>query len=120
MATKIKSKKEIVKVNGRYNELITVTDEKGNIIKRALRPMMLRFHPKDLMQVIVGASILAIPVGFTEETWNLGQTLASANILGLLLLSLIFMSAFAYYNYYRGILKGNLGNFLKRVFTTYI
>ena len=50
------------------------------------------FHLKDLLQVIIGASILAIPVGFTEETWRLGENLPMINIIGLLLLSLLFVT----------------------------
>jgi len=41
----------------------------------------LEFQLKDVLQVMIGASILSIPVGFTEETWYLGETLPMANII---------------------------------------
>ena len=79
------------------------------------------FHPRDLLQVIVGASILAIPVGLTEETWRLGETLPFFNIIVFMLVSLLFISAFVYYNYYKihG-LKEHHTKFLKRVLLTYV
>jgi uncharacterized membrane protein len=79
------------------------------------------FRFKDLLQVIIGASILAIPVGFTEETWNLGSTLPLLNILFLIVISLFFISAFTYYHYYHEDgLKKHWWNFIKRVVSTYI
>ncbi len=115
----IKTKKEVIKISGRHNELITVTDDKGNIIKRVVRPLMVKFYLRDLMQVMVGASVLAIPVAFTEETWLLGETLPLSNILGLITLSLLFIGGFVYYNYYRGRLREHGMEYAKRVLLTY-
>ena len=116
---KLKAKKEIFKIYGKSRELITITDDKGNVLKRFVNPITAKFYPRDFMQVMVGASILAVPVAFTEETWNLGESLPILNIFGLMLLSIIFISAFVYYNYYRGKMKENRKEFVKRVFTTY-
>ena len=80
---------------------------------------MVEFHPKDVLQVVIRASILAVPVGLTEETWNLGKTLPLKNVVGLLLLSLLFISMFVYHNYYKNRLKDHLGEFIKRVCSTY-
>ena len=55
-------------------------------------PIIPEFKLKDIMQVIIGASILAVPVGFTEETWNLGASLPMINVLGLFALSIFFIS----------------------------
>lgn len=79
------------------------------------------FHPKDLLQVVIGASILAIPVGFTEETWKLGETLPAINIIAIIILSIFFISAFVYYNYHRHhkFLK-HWEDFFQRVISTYI
>jgi uncharacterized membrane protein len=51
------------------------------------------FELKDILQVIIGATILAIPVGFTEEAWRLGENLPWLNIIGLFLLSMNSMAA---------------------------
>jgi uncharacterized membrane protein len=115
-----KTKREIIRVAGKLREIVTVHDEAGNILHKVMSPLMIEFYPRDVFQVIVGASILAIPVGFTEETWRLGETLPFMNVFGLFLISVAFVSLFAYYNYYRGRMKEHSGEFFKRVFSTYL
>jgi uncharacterized membrane protein len=116
----MKTKKEYVRMAGKLGEMITVSDEKGNVLDKIFSPLMIEFHPRDVMQVIVGASILAIPVSFTEEVWSLGVNLPLRNVVGILLLSIFFISSFIYYNYYRGNLQGNTVQFFKRAISTYL
>jgi uncharacterized membrane protein len=78
------------------------------------------FRPRDVMQIIVGSAILAVPVGFTEETWKLGESLPILNVVVLLVLSLLFISLFVYYNYYRNKMKEHWDEFAKRVLSTYL
>ena len=120
MAQKLKTKKQVIRVAGKLKEVVTVHDEKGNLLHKIISPLMVEFYPRDFVQVIVGASILAIPVGFTQEVWDLGTTLPSSHVYGLGVLSILFISFFVYYNFYRGHLKEHWDEFLKRVLTTYI
>jgi uncharacterized membrane protein len=119
MTSNTKSKREIIRVRGRLRELVTLQDASGKILHRILNPLMLEFYGRDVMQVIIGASILAVPVAFTEETWNLGQTLPMMNILLLLLVSITFISTFVFYNYYKNDFRQHWPEFLKRVISTY-
>ena len=41
---------------------------------------------EDIIQVVVGASALSVPVAFSEEAWNLGRPLPVANIIVLVVL----------------------------------
>ncbi|MFC1801467.1 DUF2391 family protein [Nanoarchaeota archaeon] len=116
---KLKSKKEFVRVDGKLKEVVTIHDEKGKILKRVISASKLEFYFRDLLQIMIGASILAIPVGFTEETWRLGENLPMLNIFGLIAITLIFISAFVYHHYYREHLGKHSFEFLKRVFFTY-
>ncbi len=99
-----------------------IIKESINIIKYPIEEARFKFH--DLLQILIGASILAIPVGFTEETWALGENLPIPNILGLVCLSLIFITAFTYYQYHRQYhikeIKGHWIHLIKRVVSTYI
>ena len=79
-----------------------------------------KFGLKDMLQVIIGASILAIPVGFTDEAWRLGLELPFVNILGFMILSFVFISAFVYYHYHHKQEELNGMEFFKRVFFTYL
>ena len=81
---------------------------------------MLEFKPRDAMQVIVGASLLSIPVAFTEETWVLGAELPLVNVLALSALSILFIGLFVFYNFYRFNFKGHALEFVKRIAGTYI
>lgn len=111
----------IKRIGGYLHKVIPIWDyTTGKIISHTIKPLMVEFHPRDIMQVIVGASILAVPVAFTEEAWNLGVSLPLINILFLSLLSLVFISFFVYLNFYRFNLKGYVFEYIKRVASIYI
>lgn len=116
---RLKAKKEVVRVDGHLKELTTVTDEKGKVLHKHLGTLMIEFNFRDLLQVILGASILAIPVGFTEETWRLGGQLPMANILVFMALSIGFIGLFTYYHYHRHAKKEHLEHLFIRVINTY-
>jgi uncharacterized membrane protein len=78
------------------------------------------FKLRDIMQIVIGSAILAVPVGFTEETWKLGENLPMFNIIALLGLSLLFISLFVYHNYYKNHIKESWDEFIKRVIGTYL
>lgn len=115
-----KTKKEVVRINGHLKEITTIKDYKGKLLHKIINPLMVEFHVKDFFQIMIGASILAIPVGFTEETWRLGELLPLSNALGFAVLSVLFISAFVYYNYYRKKIRHHWAEFIKRVLATYL
>ncbi len=110
----------IERIGGYLHRIVPIADKSGEVISYALKPFMVEFKPRDAFQVIVGASILAIPVAFTEEAWTLGERLPAENIAVLSFLSVLFIAAFVYYNFYRFHLKGHVLDFAKRVIGTYL
>ena len=80
---------------------------------------MVEFRPRDLMQVLVGASILAVPVAFTEETWKLGAELPLGNVILLSALSILFIALYVYLNFYRFHMKGHVLEYIKRTSAIY-
>ena len=117
--SKEKTNSELVRLGRHLNELFVVKDKAGNIIYKMLKPVMLEVYPRDVMQLIVGATLLAIPIAFTEEVWALGETLPWTNIVLLSLLSVTFTSLFVYYNFYRNHFKGHQLEFVKRIVLLY-
>ena len=107
------------RINGHLHKLIPVKDGKGTILNYALKPLMVEFRLRDLLEVIVGATILAIPLAFTEETWVLGEVLPGRNVLYLGLISLLFIGFFVYFKFYRAEFKGHWVEYIKRVNGTY-
>ncbi len=108
------------RIGGYLHKIIPIKDSTGKILDYALKPFMVEFRPRDFLQIIVGASILAIPLAFTEETWVLGQKLPLFNVLLLSILSLVFISFFVYFNFYRFNFKGHKFEYFKRVISTYL
>ena len=53
--------------------MVPIADKKGKVLHHFIIPFMVELRFRDVMQIIVGASILAIPVAFTEEAWVLGN-----------------------------------------------
>ena len=109
----------VERVGGYLHRVVPILDNAGKVIDHALKPLMVEFRPRDLMQVIVGASILAVPVAFTEETWRLGETLPFRNVLILSAISVLFIALFVYFNFYRFAFKGHALEYAKRVLAIY-
>jgi len=108
------------KIGGYLHRVVPIADATGKVLSYALKPVMVEFRLRDLMQILVGASILAVPVAFTEETWNLGAELPLPNVLFLSGLSLLFIGLFIYFNFYRYMFRDHAGEYVKRVLSIYI
>ena len=120
MENQRKSKYTIKRIGGYLHKLSPVVDKTGKIINYVTTPLMVELKPRDIMQIVVGASILAIPVGFTEETWNLGERLPLNNVLALAMITMLFIALFVYFNFYRFQLKGYVFEYVKRVLAIYV
>jgi uncharacterized membrane protein len=114
-----KSKRELIRVGKHLKEIVTIKDSVGNIVHQSLRATMVEVYPRDIMQLIVGATLLSIPVAFTEEVWGLGGALPWVNVLGMVVVSLTFISLFVYYNFYRHHFDGHKKEFIKRIVLIY-
>jgi uncharacterized membrane protein len=111
---------KVERIGGYLHKVIPVVDGAGKVLSYAVSPLMWELRPRDIMQIVVGASILAVPVAFTEETWTLGERLPNANVLALAAISVLFISLFVYYNFYRNALRGHLFEYVKRVAAIYV
>lgn len=108
------------RVEGHLHRRVPILDSSGEVLEHVLRPLMVELHARDIAQIFVGASILAIPVGFTEETWNLGRTLPLANVIFLALISMAFIALFVHLHFYRDLLGQYAFDYTKRVLATYV
>lgn len=110
----------VKRVGGYLHRVVPVFDVTGKLINYSLKPFMVEFKLRDVLQVIVGSVILAIPVAFTEEVWVLSQELPFKNVMWLGLLSLVFVALFVYYNFYKNNLLKYWKECLKRVVSVYV
>ena len=120
MKDEVKARYSVRRIGGYLHKIVPTVDGTGKVLYQAVTPFMVELRPRDLMQIIVGASLLAIPVGFTEETWALGESLPLSNVLALGMISLLFVAAFVYFNLYRFYLREHLGENVKRVIANYV
>lgn len=81
--------------------------------------MGLSFNLEDASQVAIGAFVLAVPISFSEEAWRLGETLPLANLLLLFVLSILFLSIFAYESVFQANVKYRVPAFLWRIAIAY-
>ncbi len=110
----------IRRIGGYLHRVAPVMDGTGKVIHHVVTPLMVELRYRDIMQIIVGATILAIPVGFTEEVWKLGESLSNTAILALAGISVSFIASFVYFNFYRRMLRGFVFEYIKRVAAIYI
>jgi uncharacterized membrane protein len=110
----------IKRIGGYLHKVVPIVDGTGKVLYHAVTPFMVELKPRDIMQIVVGSTILAIPVEFTEETWVLGETLPLRNALFLTLLSLSFIAAFVYFNFYRFHFREHSFKYVKRVLAIYL
>lgn len=82
--------------------------------------MKLQFNWEDVSQVLVGAFSLAVPVAFTEEAWDLGETLPFKNLVFVVSISIAFLALFAYQSVFSGNVRNRVLVFVLRVFLAYL
>ena len=75
------------------------------------------FKSRDIVEIALGACIMAFPTATTEEVWNLGAELSLLHALLFAAASLFFLGVltFGMHNY----TAGNPESFVVRVLTTY-
>ncbi len=113
-------KDSIERINGHLHRVVPILGKSGEVLSYALKPIMVEFKPRDVFQIVVGSSILAVPVAYTEEAWVLAETLPHNNVIGVALFSFAIIGAFVYFNFYRGNLWPYIFEFVKRVIFTYL
>jgi uncharacterized membrane protein len=78
------------------------------------------FNLEDAGQIFVGAFALAVPISFSEEAWQLGESLPTANLALLFLLSCLFLSIYAFESVYQRNIHGRVTEFISRIVIAYI
>ena len=68
-----KSKHTIQRIGGYLHRIVPIVDSTGQVISHVTRPFMVEVKARDVMQMMVGASILAIPVGFDGRNLDAGH-----------------------------------------------
>jgi uncharacterized membrane protein len=78
------------------------------------------FSRKDLIEIVVGACTLALPLAVTEEVRDLGKELHILNVLVIVAVSYSVIAYFVRSHFYGGKLTGHHEEFVKRVLSVYV
>lgn len=80
----------------------------------------LRFNLEDASQVAIGAFSMAVPVSFSEEAWQLGESLPLSNLLLLFIISVFFLGFFALQSVFQGNIRYRLAVYFWRITIAYL
>lgn len=113
-------KTEIQRINGYLREVVTQLDHTGKPISTIVNPLMVELKPRDILQLFVGSFLVAAPLAVTEEVWIISETISPQRVWTLGILSILIITLFIYFNFYRHRLKGYWIHFIKRIIATYL
>ena len=108
------------RIRGRLHSVHQLHDDDGKVVGTVARPLKVEFRFEDLGQLIVGAFVMALPLAFTEEVWNLGEDLSGGRILSIFFLSIVTLGLFIWLLFYQGEDARYTGHFLARVASAYV
>ncbi|NMH66918.1 DUF2391 family protein [Shewanella salipaludis] len=81
--------------------------------------MDLKFNAEDIGQISIGAFALSVPVAFSEEAWKMSASLPPLNLLLVVLLSLGFITLFAYQSVFQANVAKRIWVFVFRIAAAY-
>ena len=77
------------------------------------------FNLEDASQILIGAFALAVPVSFSEEAWRIGENLPLINLFLIFVLSVVFLSFFAYESVFGANIRYRVFVFIMRIVIAY-
>ena len=117
---KVTDRYTVQRIGALLHKVYPIKDSAGKVIQHIAKPLKVELRRRDITQILVGASLLAIPVGFTEEVWRLGSELPSLNVAFLGLISIVFIGLYVYFTFYRDLFQQYRFEYIKRVIAIYI
>ncbi len=104
-------------ISGVIHKVTTLRDNGGEVLNHEVNTLKLNLTTNDVMQILVGASVLAIPSALTQEVWDMGKVIPWLNVMVMLFTEYIIIATFIYYRSYQDHIKFYRKEFIKRVIT---
>ena len=77
------------------------------------------FNSEDASQIAIGAFAMSMPIAFTQEAWQMAESLPTINLVFLCLMSLLFLTLYTYYSLFQGNVRYRLASYIIRIITAY-
>ena len=84
-----------------------------------MKNILRKLDLEDLGQIVIGSTMLSVPIAFTEESWNLSESLPMLNLVIIILISLSFIGIYSYQGIYGGSLPRRKFVYLVRIILNY-
>ncbi|WP_028974258.1 DUF2391 family protein [Spirochaeta cellobiosiphila] len=107
------------RIDGYLHRIIQIEGDQ-NKINYTLQPIGWEFKPRDFFQILMGAAILAIPLAFTGEVWDLGKDLSMTRVVWIGITTITILGLYVYFNMYRFHLRNYIPHFLIRICLIYL
>ena len=115
------SKEEnIQRINGELHTVVAIQDASGNTIHHDVSRLKVELTLTDVMQILVGAAMLAIPTALTEEVWTMGETVSWFNVIAMLVIEYIIIAMFILLEAYQQHIRAYKVEYIKRIVATLI
>jgi len=82
--------------------------------------MSLNLNGEDIAQIVIGASVLAVPISFSEEAWVSAINLPLPNLLLVVVLSIAFLTLYSYQSLFQTKVKNRKFVFVFRICVAYL
>lgn len=117
--SELESSSHTRQISGRLHVVEELRDKAGNLVSTVTRPLKVDFQLTDFVQLIAGATVMALPVALTEEVWDLAAELSPGRSLLILAISLATLSAFIWALFYGKHLPDYPKEFVTRCVSAY-
>ncbi len=77
------------------------------------------FNAEDASQIAIGALAVSMPIAFTQEAWDMAVTLGTWNVVGLWLMSILFIAHYVYVSTFQGEVKQRRRDYFFRIGIAY-
>ena len=84
-----------------------------------MKNMLRKLDIEDLGQIIIGSTMLSVPIAFTEEAWRISEDIRLPNLCLIIFLTLCFIGLYSYQGIYEGSVPRRRHIFIIRILINY-
>ena len=84
-----------------------------------MKSMLRKLDIEDLGQIIIGSTMLSVPIAFTEEAWRISEDIRLPNLCLIIFLTLCFIGLYSYQGIYEGSVPRRRHIFIIRILINY-
>lgn len=108
------------RIDDRLHVVHDIVDDAGRLVTTVAQPLKVEFRVQDLVQLVMSACVMALPVALTGEVWELGEKLSGGRALLIVTFSIVALLAVIWGLFYGRRVREYSGHFLRRALSAYV